>query len=144
MTALPQGALEQLLSPEGGQAAFDKAIADSQAQTQALMKPTVAPNALRRPCASIVATAISAPPSRLACFAGPREPSRSLVRSLVRSASLVVPATIESVGQSLPQGETTAKPRVRVVFSSSLTAPSLFLSRFTGTASRSGVEFFLR
>src|SRR5437870_8771755 len=45
MTALPQGALEQLLSPEGGQAAFDKAIADSQAQTQALMKPTVAPNA---------------------------------------------------------------------------------------------------
>src|SRR5213593_829886 len=37
MTALPQGALEQLLSPEGGQAAFDKAIADSQAQTQALL-----------------------------------------------------------------------------------------------------------
>ena len=35
MSGLPQGALEQLLSPEGGQAAFDKAIADSQAQTQA-------------------------------------------------------------------------------------------------------------
>src|SRR5437660_113712 len=45
MTALPQGALEQLLSPEGGQAAFDKAIADSQAQTQAAMnKPAVADN----------------------------------------------------------------------------------------------------
>jgi hypothetical protein len=35
MSGLPQGALEQLLSPEGGQAAFDKAIADSQAQTLA-------------------------------------------------------------------------------------------------------------
>src|SRR5262249_51878557 len=37
------GALEQLLT--NGPEAFDKAIADSQAQTQALMKPTVAPNA---------------------------------------------------------------------------------------------------
>ena len=48
---LPHGALEQLLSPDGGVEAFDKAVADSKAQTQALLNrepapgPTVAKNA---------------------------------------------------------------------------------------------------
>ena len=41
--ALPHGALEQLLSPDGGVAAFDKAVADSQAQTQALLNREPAP-----------------------------------------------------------------------------------------------------
>ena len=37
MSGLPAGALDALLSPEGGTEAFDKVIADSQAQTQAIL-----------------------------------------------------------------------------------------------------------
>jgi hypothetical protein len=37
MSGLPAGALDALLSPEGGQAAFDKVISDSAAQTQAVL-----------------------------------------------------------------------------------------------------------
>ncbi len=44
MSGLPAGALDALLSPEGGTEAFDKVIAESQAATQAALKPVVATN----------------------------------------------------------------------------------------------------
>src|ERR1700682_3121097 len=123
----------------------------SSTRRSTLSNATVVPKTLRRPCASIVAIKIGAPP----CCSCRRLPSRSLARrsgywrqTYVRR-SFVGPTTNQGQDPSFSEEETNPpvrlgrQPRVRVLFFLDRSASSISLSRFRCSFRRGGIEFFL-